>query len=303
MKLHRNAKTTPASRALLHTRVKAEGWPVTMAAEAQGISRQTAYRWLRRSEFTDRPSTPHRQPRRTAAVKVAAIIAARQTGLPAWRIAVQVQVPRSTVSAVLARHGLHRWPPAVAPQPVVRYERQRVGELVHLDMKRLGRIGVVGHRIHGDRRRRTRGLGWETVHVCVDDFSRTAYVEVLANQTASMTAGFLGRAARWFARRGVRIERVMTDNGPGYVSRRFQQAVRAIGAAWKRTRPYRPQTNGKAERFIQTLTREWAYATPYQSSSRRTRALRPWLRYYNGQRPHSALDYQSPVSRFPRAAQ
>lgn len=303
MKLHRNAKTTPASRALLHARVKQDGWPVALAAEAHGISRQTAYRWLRRSEYTDRPSTPHRQPRRTPVEKVAAIIAARHTGLPAWRIAIQVQVPRSTVSAVLARHGLQRWPLPTAPLPVVRYERQRVGELVHLDMKRLGRIGVIGHRIHGDRKRRTRGVGWETVHVCVDDYSRGAYVEVLPDQTATMTANFMRRAARWFARRGVRIERVMTDNGPGYVSRRFQQTVTAIGATWKRTRPYRPQTNGKAERFIQTLLREWAYVTPYPSSYRRTRALRPWLRYYNGQRPHSALTYQPPVSRFPRVAQ
>jgi len=302
VKLHRNAKTTPLSRALLHVRVKQEGWPVALAAAAQGISRQTAYRWLGRTEYTDRPSTPHRQPRRTAPATVAAIIAARHMGLPAWRIARQLQVPRSTVSVVLVRHGLQRLPVGPA-RPVVRYERQRVGELVHLDMKRLGRIGVVGHRIHGDRRRRTRGLGWETVHVCVDDYSRTAYVEVLADQTATMTAGFLRRAARWFARRGVRIERVMTDNGPGYVSRRFQQAVTAIGAAWKRTRPYRPQTNGKAERFIQTLTREWAYATPYPSSWRRTRALRPWLRHYNGHRLHSALGYQAPSARFPRAAQ
>jgi transposase InsO family protein len=303
VKLHRNAKTTPASRALLHRRVREEGWPVALAATAHGISRQTVYRWLRRTAWADRPSTPRRQPRRTAPAKVAAILAARTTGLPAWRIAAQVAVPRSTVSSVLARHGVGRRTAVAAVEPVVRYERQRVGELVHLDMKRLARIGRIGPRIHGDRTVRTRGLGWETVHVCVDDHSRAAYVEVLGDQTASMTAGFLRRAAAWFARRGVRIERVMTDNGAGYVARRFQQTATALGVTWKRTRPYRPQTNGKAERFIQTLLREWAYAVPYPSSWRRTRALRPWLRYYNGQRPHAALDQQPPVARFPRAVQ
>ena len=303
MKLHRNAKTTPATRALLQRRIRDEGWPVAMAAEAVGVSRQTVYRWLRREAYEDRPSTPRRQPRRTPAKTVAAILAARLTGLTAWRIAVQVQVPRSTVSAILARHGLPRLACLTPAAPVVRYERARVGELVHLDMKRLGRIGVEGHRIHGDRRRRARGLGWETVHVCVDDYSRTAYVEVLADQCAGRTAGFLRRAARWFAQRGIRIERVMTDNGPGYVSQRFQEAVHAIGASWKRTRPYRPQTNGKAERFIQTMLREWAYGRPYPSSARRTRALAPWLRYYNRHRPHGALNYQPPVARFPRARQ
>jgi len=303
VKLHRNAKTTPAIRALLRARVREQGWSVSQAAAAHGISRRTVYRWLGRALLDDRSSRPHRQPRRTSEQKVAAILAVRQARWPAWRIAIYVQVPRSTVSAVLARHGLHRIATRPAMGEVQRYERQRVGELVHLDMKRLGRIGVAGHRVHGDRTRRARGLGWETVHVCVDDHSRTAYVEVLADQGGSMTAGFLRRAARWFARRGIRIERVMTDNGSGYVSARFQQTVRAIGAQWKRTRPYRPQTNGKAERFIQTLLREWAYAASYPSSWRRTRALRPWLRYYNERRPHAALNHQPPVSRFRRAAQ
>jgi transposase InsO family protein len=303
VKLHRNAKTTPVIRALLQERVRHQGWSVSRAAVAHGVSRRTVYRWLGRTELDDRSSRPHGQPRRTSEKKIAAILAVRAARWPAWRIAIYVQVPRSTVSAILARYGQRRIPTQPTMGPVQRYERQRVGELVHLDMKRLGRIGVAGHRIHGDRTRRTRGLGWETVHVCVDDYSRAAYVEVLADQGAAMTAGFLRRAARWFARRGIRIERVMTDNGPGYVSGRFQQAVTAIGARWKRTRPYRPQTNGKAERFIQTLIREWAYRASYPSSWRRTRALRPWLRYYNGQRPHGALNAQPPVSRFPRVGQ
>jgi transposase InsO family protein len=251
----------------------------------------------------DRSSRPVRQPRCTSPERVAAIVAARYGQLPAWQIAVRLQVPRSTVSAVLQRMGLNRLTALTPREPVRRYERQRVGELVHVDMKRLVRIGVIGHRIHGDRQRGMRGAGWETVHVCVDDYSRAAYVEVLADQRAPAATGFLERAVRWFARHGVRVERVMTDNGPSYLSHRFRDRCTRLGVRHVRTRLYRPQTNGKAERFIQTLVRAWAYGTPYGSSSRRTRALRPWLRYYNGQRPHASLNYQPPVSRFPRVAQ
>ena len=305
MKLHRNAKTTPVSRALLLERIQRDGWRIQAAAEAHGISRRTVHKWLRRgaSDLADRSSRPHRQPRCTPPARLAAIVAARYQRLPAWQIAVRLQVPRSTVSAVLRRVGLNRLAALTPREPVRRYERRRVGELVHLDMKRLVRIGVVGHRIHGDRRRGMRGAGWETVHVCVDDYSRAAYVEVLADQQAARATGFLDRAVRWFARRGVRVERVMTDNGPSYCSQRFRARCRALGVRHVRTRCYRPQTNGKAERFIQTLIREWAYGAAYASSSRRTRALRPWLRYYNGQRPHASLAYQPPVSRFSRVAQ
>jgi transposase InsO family protein len=303
VKIHRNAKTTPATRTLLQARVRTQGWSVAQAADAYGVSRQTIYRWLSRSTVDDRSSRPRQIGRRTSAKQVAAILALRQARWPAWRIAVYTQVPRSTVSAVLARHGLNRLRLTPPPGPVQRYERQRVGELVHLDMKRLGRIGTAGHRIHGDRSRKPAGLGWETVHVCIDDYSRASYVEVLPDQTAAHTTAFLHRAARWFARRGVRIERVMTDNGPGYLSPRFQHALAAIGARGLRTRPYRPQTNGKAERFIQTLLREWAYAVSYPTSAQRTRALQPWLRQYNGRRAHSALQHRAPVSRFPRVTQ
>jgi transposase InsO family protein len=306
VKLHRNARSTPLSRALLIARIRHQGWSPAAAAAAQGLSVRTAYKWLRRGReglLEDRASTPHRQPRRTSATTTAAIVAARYEGLPAWRIAVRLQVPRSTVSAVLVRQGLNRLARLQPPAPIQRYERSRPGELVHLDMKRVGRIGAIGHRMHGDRSRRVRGLGWETIHVCVDDFSRAAYVEVLDNQHASTTIGFLRRAVGWFARRGIRVERVMTDNGSAYVSHRFRQACARHRARHLRTRPYRPQTNGKAERFIQTLLREWAYATPYSSSWRRTRALRPWLQYYNAERPHAALCYQSPASRLPRVAQ
>ena len=306
MTLHRNAKTTPLTRTLLVRRVQQHGWTPAATAAAHGISVRTVYKWLRRGRealLDDRPSTPRRQPHRTSAITTAAIVAARYEGLTAWRIAVRLQVPRSTVSAVLARCGLNRLS-RLQPRPIVqRYERTRPGELVHIDMKRVGRIGVVGHRIHGDRQRRVRGLGWETIHVCVDDFSRVAYVEVLANQHGATAAAFLGRAHRWFAQRGVRLERALTDNGPAYYSHRFRQRCEALAIRHLRTRPYRPQTNGKAERFIQTLLREWAYGVPYPSSWRRTRALRPWLRYYNVERPHASLAYRAPAARFPRATQ
>ncbi len=308
MKLHRNARTTPVTRALLVSRVRQQGWLVREAAAAQSVSIRTAYKWLRRARegtapWEDRSSVPHRQPRRTADVLVARIIRLRQQRLTAWHIAVRVQVPRSTVAAILARAGLNRVRVLAPVAPVVRYERRRTGELVHVDMKRLGRIARIGHRIHGDRRYRGRGIGWETVHVCVDDHSRAAYVEVLGDQQAGTTTAFITRAVRWFARRGVRVERIMTDNGSAYRSHRFRHGCERVGVRHLRTRAYRPQTNGKAERFIQTLLREWAYVTPYSSSWRRTRALRPWLRYYNGQRPHASLGYQPPAYRFPRAMQ
>jgi transposase len=232
-------------RALVVQRI-AQGWRRHDVAAAVGISRRTVTKWVVRHRregrrgLEDRPSVPHRQPRRTNAAQVAAIVAARCDRLPAWRIAVRLQMPRSTVSRVLSRVGLNR-PASLTPRaPVQRYERNRPGELVHVDMKRLGRIGVVGHRIHGDRRQRTRGLGWETVHVCVDDFSRVAYVEVLTDQHGATATGFLHRAHTWFVRRGIRIERVMTDNGSAYCSHRFHDLCARLRMRQIRTRPYRP---------------------------------------------------------------
>ena len=308
MKLHRNAKTTPHMRALLVHRVRTLRWPVAEAAAAAGVAIRTAYKWLARhrqggvAALNDRSSEPHRRPRRTAAAVVSAIVAARQERLTAWAIAVRLQVPRSTVAAILARAGLNRLRSLEPAAPVTRYERARPGELVHLDIKPLGRILRIGHRIHPTRRSSV-GAGWEYVHVAVDDHSRAAYVEVLPDQTGVTTTGFLRRTIRWFARHGVRVHRVLTDNGSGYRSHRFQHGAARAGVRVIRTRPYRPQTNGKAERFIQTLIRQWAYAVPYSSSWRRTQALRPWLRYYNLERPHAALSYQPPCVRLPRLAQ
>jgi transposase InsO family protein len=308
VKLHRNAKTTPHMRALLVHRVHTLHWSVADAAAAAGVAVRTAYKWLARYRqsgvrgLEDRSSQPHRQPRRTAASVVSAIVAARHERLTAWAIAVQLQVPRSTVAAILARLGLNRLTSLEPAAPVTRYERARPGELVHLDIKPLGRILRVGHRIHPTRRTSV-GAGWEYVHVAVDDHSRAAYVEVLPDQTGATTTGFLRRTIHWFARRGVVVQRVLTDNGSAYRSHRFQRCAARAGVRLTRTRPYRPQTNGKAERFIQTLIRRWAYAVPYPSSWRRTQALRPWLRHYNLERPHAALGYQPPCARFPRLAQ
>ena len=309
MKLHPNAKTTPHMRALLVDRVRTRQWPVATAADAAGIAVRTAHKWLARhrsggaAALQDRSSTPQRCPRRTSAAVISAIVAARQQRLTAWAIAVKLQVPRSTVAAILARVGLNRLTSLEPAAPVTRYERARPGELVHLDVKPLGRILRVGHRFDRHRRSHRVGAGWEYVHVAVDDHSRAAYVEVLPDQTGATAATFLRRTVQWFARRGVVVQRVITDNGAGYISHRFTQAAARAQVRLTRTRPYRPQTNGKAERFIQTLIRRWAYAVPYPSSWRRTQALRPWLRYYNLERPHAALGYRPPCVRFPRLAQ
>lgn len=309
MKLHRNAKTTPHMRALLVDRIRHQHWTPATAASAAGISVRSAYKWLARhrtggaSALQDRASTPHHQPRRTAPAVTARIVAARYERRTAWAIAVQLQVPRSTVAAVLARAGLNRLARLTPPAAVLRYEWPHPGDLVHLDVKPLARIAGVGHRIHGDRRARVEGIGWEYAHVAIDDHSRAAYVEVLPDQTGATTAAFLTRTLAWFARRGVRITRVLTDNGGNYRSHRFRAVATRQAVRLKRARPYRPQTNGKAERFIQTLIREWAYARPYVTSARRTRALQPWVHGYNVARPHAALGYQPPCSRLPRVAQ
>jgi transposase InsO family protein len=309
VKIHRNAKTTPLMRALIVHRVQSQHWRVTEAAAAAGVTRRTAAKWLGRyrtggaSALEDRSSRPVRSPRRTSAAQVAAITTLRYQRLTAWAIAVRLQVPRSTVARVLARIGLNQLARLTPPAPVRRYEYPTAGALVHLDVKPLVRILRVGHRIHGDRRTLVHGAGWEYVHVAVDDYSRVAYVEVLPDQRGTTTARFLRRTLSWFARRGVTVRRVLTDNGGAYRSDAFTSVAMRAAVRRLRSRPYRPQTNGKAERFIQTMLREWAYVTSYPSSWRRTRALRPWLRHYNTARPHTALGYHAPCSRFPRAAQ
>jgi transposase InsO family protein len=289
-------------------RVLAQGWRPEDAAEAAGVSVRTFYKWLQRYReegekgLRDRRCTPHRVPRRTSEARTEKILALRQRRLTGWQIAQRLGVAPSTVAAVLKRAGLARLS-ALDPKPAPRrFEREKPGELLHLDVKNLGRIGAIGHRIHGDRGTRARGVGWEYVHVAVDDASRVAYVEVLPDQKGETAVGFLERAGKWFRKRGIRIQRLLSDNGSCYVSRRFRQACKRLGIRHLRTRAYRPQTNGKAERFIQTLIRGWAYSRPYRTSNQRTKALPKWLRYYNEQRPHRALGMIPPIQRVKEAA-
>lgn len=206
-------------------------------------------------------------------------------------------MPVSTVVQVQRRLGWAKLPPRVPKPPVLRYERRVPGALVHLDIKKLGRIGRVGHRIHGDRRTRQRGIGWEYLHVAIDDATRVAYAAVLPDETAASTAGFLQAAVRWFAGYGIRWRALMTDNGGGYRSHRFQALRRQLRIRHLWTRPYTPRTNGKAERFIRTCLARWAYAAAYRTSLARTRQLPDWLRYYNQERPHTALRFQTPLQR------
>ena len=308
MKLHRNAKSTPASRLVLVTRVVFEDWTQAEAAEAFGVSVRTVAKWVRRfrrggvAALEDGSSRPGPASHQTADLAVWLIRWLReQHGLPGWAIAMALRMPRSTVSAWLRRLGLNQ-PVAAPTAPVQRYEWPTAGDLLHVDIKPLGKIGCVGHRIHGDRRRATRGIGWEYVHVAIDDHSRIAYVEVLTDQLGPTCAAFLARAVAWFAARGITIRRVLSDNGSGYVSTAFRTACEALAIRHKRTRAYTPRTNGKAERFIQTLLREWAYVVPYATSRERRDRLRRYLRFYNRERPHAALDYQVPWTRLQSAA-
>jgi transposase InsO family protein len=302
MRLHRNAKTTPRSRAELVDRVRRQQWTVARAAQYASVSERTAYKWLARERaegalgLEDRRSMPRRVARRISPYWAGRIVELRRKRLTAARIAARFGLPRITVSRVLTRQGLGRLRALEPVEPVVRYERERPGELVHFDVKKLGRIGQIGHRIHGDRSRRARGVGWEFVHVAVDDKTRLAYAEVLPDERGVTARAFLERVIRWFARRGIRIERVLSDNGSCYRSRHFLKACARAGIQAKKTRAYRPQTNGKAERFIQTLIRGWAYGRAYRSSLQRHSALPEWLRYYNTERPHRALGDQPPLA-------
>jgi len=304
MRSHRNAKTNVYQRQLLIQRVRHEGWTQAAAATAAGVSVRTVAKWVARAatNLADRSSRPHHQPRRTSLTAEATIVAVRRTRATAWEISRVLRMPRSTVTRVLQRVGLNRVATLDPVEPVRRYEWPHVGDLLHLDLKRLGRVVGVGHRIHGNRRRRTRGAGWEYLHVAIDDATRLTYAEVLAADDAPACAAFLQRTLAWFRRRGVTVRRLLTDNAMAYKA----HAVRAICQRWtvrhRYTRPYRPQTNGKAERFIQTLLREWAYRTPFSSSARRTAALRPYLRFYNHRRPHASLGRRSPWMRFQEAA-
>jgi len=303
MNLHANARTTPRSRLLLCQRVLNEDWRVSDAARALGICRATAYKWLWRYEeegeagLEDRSSAPRRVWNRTSRWLERRVEQLRRKKLIAWSIAQHLRMAISTVGGILRRLGLGRLSALEPKEVMVRYERKRPGELIHLDVKKLGRFSRPGKRVRASREKRNRGAGWEFVHVCVDDHTRLAYAEILPDERKESAIGFLERAAKWLKRRHVRVERVMTDNGSAYCSYAFQDACKALGARHIRTRPYRPQTNGKAERFIQTMLRQWAYAKPYRSCGARAKALGPWLEHYNRVKPHGSLGGKTPYDR------
>jgi transposase InsO family protein len=217
--------------------------------------------------------------------------------MTAAEIGETLSMPLSTVSAVLTRIGLGKLARLEPPEPANRYERKHPCELLHIDVKKLGRIGRPGHRVHGDRRTRSRGIGWEYVHVCVDDATRIAFVEVLEDEKATTAAGFLRRAVAHYRAHGIRVERVMTDNGSCYRAVVHALACRTLGLKHLRTRPYRPRTNGKAERFIRTMLDGWAYGAIYGTSDERRAALAGWLDFYNRRRPHGSLGHQPPLQR------
>ncbi|MBA3428960.1 MAG: IS481 family transposase [Actinobacteria bacterium] len=272
-------------------------------AEAAGVSVRTISKWRCRYRaegergLLDRSSAPAWIPHRTPEERVQAIALLRRQRLAGWEIAERLGMPLSTVSTILNRIGLGRLSRLEPPEPANRYQRERPGELVHIDVKKLGRIGRPGHRVNGDRTTRSRGIGWEYVHVAVDDATRLAYVEVLEDEKAVTAAAFLRRAVAHFGDYGIRVERVMTDNGSCYRTSVHALACRALGIRHLRTRPYRPRTNGKAERFIRTMLGGWAYGAIYQTSTQRQRALPAWLDYYNRRRPHGSLSRQAPLER------
>jgi transposase InsO family protein len=303
MNVHKNARLTPAGRALLARRVS-QGWTAQAAADAAGVSLRTARKWIGRHRrggerrHHDRSSAPRRCPRRTPAPQVVQIEQLRRRRMTGPAIAAALGMARSTVGAILRRLGLGKLK-ALEPKPeVIRYERSAPGEMIHLDIKKLGRFDRAGHRATGDRQAgRSYRAGWDFLHVCVDDASRLAYTEILPSERKEDATAFLQRALAWLGRHGVNVERVMTDNGSAYRSKLFAKALQTAGARHVRTRPYTPRTNGKAERFIQTSLREWAYAKPYDSSAERARAIGPWTDSYNLRRPHSGIKGLTPWQR------
>jgi transposase InsO family protein len=312
MKVHANAPFGPKGRLTLARRIVEEGWSFGEAAAAFGISEKTCRKWVGRylaegpDGLRDRPSTPKSVPHRTPEERVAVIASLRRLRMTGAEIALCLGMALSTVSAVLTRIGLGKLSRLDPLEPPNRYERRRPGELLHIDIKKLGRIGPngAGHRVTGSKRGQAgrgadgkRTAGWEFVHIAIDDCTRLAYVEVLGDERAITAIGFLRRALAFYAAHGICVERVMTDNGPAYKSTIHAVACRALGLRHLRTRPYRPRTNGKAERFIKTLIAGWNDGAIYGSSRERTAALDGWLYHYNHHRPHGALSHKPPIAR------
>jgi transposase InsO family protein len=313
MKVHANAPLGPKGRLTMVRRVAEQGWSLAAAAAAAGVSERTCSKWLARyraegqAGLLDRSSAPRSVPHRTPDELVEVIVLLRRLRMTGAEIAFCLSMALSTVSAVLLRVGLGKLSRLEPPEPPNRYERRRPGELLHIDVKKLGGITGIGHRITRQRqtfnatrrqaRRTGQRAGWQFVHVCVDDATRLAYVEVLGDEKATTAVGFLKRAIAFYAAYGVSVERVMTDNGSAYRSTIHAFACRALGIRHLRTRPYRPRTNGKAERFIRTLLGGWAYGAIYGTSAERSAALDGWLWTYNHRRPHGSLSHEPPVAR------
>ena len=305
MNIHKNACLTPRGRERIVRQIES-GQPAQAVAEAAGVCPRTVRKWVDRyrraglAGLQDRSSRPHRLRQPTPQTVVEEIERLRRQRRTGKQIAAETGVSPATVSRVLRRLGLNKLSALEPAEPVRRYEREHPGELIHIDIKKLGRIGGVGHRITGRRPgmiNRHRGIGWEFVHVCIDDASRVAFVQIMADQRKESAVAFLEAAVTYFASLGVRSERVMTDNGSCYRSTTFRAACKRLGLRQIFTRPYTPRTNGKAERFIQSALREWAYARAYQNSDQRSAELLDWLHRYNWHRPHGSLKANTPISR------
>ena len=299
---HKNARMTPLGRAEMIRRIVDEGRPLAEVAAGFGISERTARKWLSRWRTEGTAGLENRSSRPLSAAldtsrywRAAAERLRRDYRLTGEEIAAKLDLARSTVAGWLTQMGLGRLAALVPKEPVRRYQWADAGDLLHLDIKKLARFDGVGHRITGNRRGASDGMGYDFLHVAIDDATRLAYVEVLPDERRQSTTGFLLRALRWFRARGVRVLRVMTDNGSGYIARLFRKVLNLLGIRHIRTRPYTPRTNGKAERFIQTILREWAYAIPFPSSDRRAADLPRWLAWYNEQRSHGSLARRTPA--------
>lgn len=305
MNLHKHARLSPRGRALLVDRILVQGLRIAEAAHAAGVSVRTAYKWLKRyreegpAGLADRSSRPHACPHATPSTIAAQMLELRRSRQTYRQIAQRLSVAPSTIARLLRRAGLHRLAELEPALPENRYEHARPGQLLHLDIKKLGRIGSPGHRVTGDRSHRHRGIGWEYVHLAIDDHSRVAFASIEPDERGTSACKALIRTVRYYRSLGVCFERVLTDNGTCYRSRRFQRLLRRLGMRHLRTRPYTPRTNGKAERLVQTSLREWAYARAYDNSGQRAGALHDWLHHYNWHRPHASLGYKPPISRIP----
>ncbi|WP_296247732.1 IS481 family transposase [uncultured Stenotrophomonas sp.] len=305
MNLHKHARLSPRGRALLVDRILVQGLRAEEAAHAAGVSVRTAYKWLKRFSqegpdgLLDRSSRPHHCPHATPQAVVDRVFEQRRARQTYRQIAEQLPVAPSTIARLLRRAGLHRLAELEPAPPTNRYEYARPGQLLHLDIKKLGRFRQPGHRVTGNRQINSRGGGWEYVHLAIDDHSRVAFASIEPDERARSAGRALLLAVRYYRGLGVRFERVLTDNGACYRSRSFRRLVRRLGMHHLRTRPYTPRNNGKAERLVQTSLREWAYARAYDSSEQRAHALGPWLHHYNWHRPHASLGYKPPISRIP----